>query len=95
MPVRYVYYETVIERLDQVHLYPASQAGTLPKESHLDSLYAAYSELLHSSPSACVTNERFRIIASKLKAYDFYPNSTNGHAHHVGVTTIERLDQVI
>ncbi len=75
--------------------------GTLPKESYLDSLCADYSEPLHGAPNAYVTNysgshldfTRIRIITSKLKAYDVYPNSTMCHAHHVGVTTIERLDQ--
>jgi hypothetical protein len=38
--------------------------------------------------------KRDRII-SVARTYDFHPNSTNGHADHdhVGVTTIERLDQ--
>ncbi len=38
--------------------------------------------------------ERFRIIAI-ARTYDFSLNSTKGHVDHdhVGVTTIERLDQ--
>ncbi len=64
-------------------------------KSYLDSLFTDYSEPLHGSPSACVVHfgctwtylegfsglyvGRLRIIAV-VWTYDFYPNSTNGHA---------------
>jgi hypothetical protein len=54
--------------------------------------YSGYTHGLHKAHKPANV-ERFRIITSKLKAYDFYPNSTYGHAYHAGVTTVVRLDQ--